>query len=227
MYPIAEQLHSLLKNNIVAFTFRKKDGTIRKAKGTRNLTIASAVGCNVPTPTHGEQPNSYYDIDRDAWRSYIPANVISIDCVFPSLSAMVAEVYGNEKPQPKEPREIPISKGGIAVELPPSFGSGTAEKIRKAVEELGKDIDIPIGGGFGMPMGGGSPMGGGKMPNAPIAPTPTPTHMGGGKVGQPTDVGYGMALPISGVGGKEMTIDDFAKLVAKYVVAELAERLSK
>ena len=41
------------------------------------------------------------------------------------------------------------------------------------------------------------------------------------------NVGYGMALPISGVGGKEIAIEDFAKLVAKYVVAELVDRLTK
>ena len=209
MNTLADILHTLLKTNIVAFTFRKKDGSIRKARGTRNLRIAAACGCNVPTPTHDEQPNSYYDIDKEGWRSYIPSNVISIDCIFPSLNEMAKEVYGNEKPKAEEPtREIPISKVGVAVELPPTFGSGTAEKIRKAVDELGEDIKIPIGGGFGCGLG----IGGGKTT---------------GKVGKPTDMGYGMALPINGIGGEEMTIDDFAKLVAKYVVAELADRLTK
>ena len=39
--------------------------------------------------------------------------------------------------------------------------------------------------------------------------------------------GYGFALPISGVRGGEMGIEDFAKIVAKYVVAELIGRLTK
>jgi len=161
MNTLADTLHNLLKTNIVAFTFRKKDGTIRHAKGTRNLNLAAACGCDVPTPKYGEQPNSYYDIDCDGWRSYIPVNVISIDCVMPSLNEMVREVYGNEKPKAEEPmREIPISKGGIAVELPPSFGNGTADKIREEIGKLGKDIKVPIGGfGGGFGMGGGKPMG--------------------------------------------------------------------
>lgn len=213
---LADTLHNLLKSNIVLFTFRKKDGTIRKARGTRNLVLASsALGYNVRVPNGEEQPNSYYDIDKDGWRSYIPSNVISIDCVVP----FSAEIFGN-KPKAEEPKpvkEIPVQRG-IEVELPPSFGSGTAEKIREEIKKLGKDIEIPVGGGFGfgIPMGGfggGAPMGGEK-----------PT---GGKVGQPMDTGYGVALPISGVRGAEMGIEDFAKIVAKYVVAELIDRLTK
>lgn len=223
MNTLADTLHNLLKNNIVLFTFRKKDGTIRKAKGTRNLVLASsALGYNVRVPKGEEQPNSYYDIDKDGWRSYIPSNVISIDCVVP----FSAEIFGN-KPKTEEPKpvkEIPVQRG-IAVELPPTFGKGTTEKIREEIEKLGKDIEIPVGGGFGggMPIFGGG-LSGGKMP---IAPTPTPTQMGGGKVSKPMDTGYGFALPISGVRGGEMGIEDFAKIVAKYVVAELIDRLTK
>ena len=133
---LSDTLHNLLKNNIVIFTFRKKDGTIRKAKGTRNLVLASsALGYNVRVPNGEEQPNSYYDIDKDGWRSYIPANVISIDCVVP----FSAEIFGNQPKaeEPKPIKEIPIQRG-IEVELPPSFGKGTAEKIRESIEKLGK-----------------------------------------------------------------------------------------
>ena len=206
---LSDTLHTLLKNNIVRFTFRKKDGTIRKAVGTRNLDIARAkTGAYIPNPKGEEQPNSYFDTEKMGWRSYKPELVISIDGVFP-----VEYVDLRENPV----REIPVQKG-IEVELPPSFGKGTAEKIREEIEKLGKDIEIPVGGGFGfgIPMGGfggGAPMGGGK-----------PT---GGKVGQPMDTGYGVALPISGVRGAEMGIEDFAKIVAKYVVAELIDRLTK
>ena len=182
METLAERLHNLMKNNIVSFTFRKKDGTIRHATGTRNLSLVrAAYGIVVPTPTHAEQPNSYFDIDKEDWRSYIPANVLSID----GYGFLATPTNNGFNAKQKT----------IEVELPPTFGKGTEEKIRKSMEELDKGISF----------GGGIPF-----------------------VGTPTiEKGIGVALPISGVGGKEMTIDDFAKLVAKYVVAELAERLTK
>lgn len=203
MNEIENTLRSLLRNNIVAFTFKKVDGTIRHALGTRNLSLAERyTETKIPTPTGDMQPNSYYDVERGGWRSWKEGNVINID---------------GYAPVEKFSREIPVQKG-IEVELPPSFGSGTADKIRKEIEKLGKEIvfgcGVPMGGfGGGMPTGGGVK---GELPSR------------NGKVGMPMDTGYGVAIPISGVGGgKEMTIEDFAKLVAKFVVAELVDRLTK
>ena len=216
METLVETLRTLLAKNIVRFTFRKVDGTIRKAIGTRNLDLArqyalanpSIQYCDIPTPRGEEKPYSYFDLDKMEWRGYCPQNLISIEGVV-EISTRYA-------------KEIPISKG-VKVELPPCFGKGTAEKISKEIEKIGGGMpshtdglpmsEISKGGfGGGMPLGGFG--GGAELPK-------------GGKVGKPTDVGYGIALPISGVGGGEITIDDFAKLVAKYVVDLLAHRLSE
>ena len=210
MENLASSLHTLLAHNIVRFTFRKVDGTIRKAVGTRNLNLARQMTkAEIPSPKGEEQPNSYFDIERMGWRSYKPNNLVSIDGIVDMGELMISEIF-RQIPTPTE--EPTPTKREIKVELPPSFGVGTADKIRESMEELGKDIEIPVGGGFG----GGAPMGGvkGELPSR------------NGKVGQPTDVGYGVALPISGVRGGEMGIEDFAKIVAKYVVAELIDRLT-
>lgn len=201
MNEIENTLRDLLRSNIVTFTYRKVDGSIRHALGTRNLSLAERyTETIIPTPTGDMQPNSYYDVQSNGWRSWKEGNVISIDGCKIGWRAVETPKKG-ELPK----REIPISKVGVAVELPPTFGSGTAEEIRKSMDKLGKDIVI------------------GAPAHSPKVGTP----VSGGKVGKPTDVGYGMALPINGIGGEEMTIDDFAKLVAKYVVAELADRLTK
>ena len=198
---LAYAVHTMMKHSIVRFTFRKKDGTIRNARGTRNLSLASAdLGYSVRTPKGEEQPNSYYDLDKDGWRSYIPENVLRIDGVDEP----------RQHPTEQEETDNAPKLGGIAVELPPTFGKGTEEKINKAIERLGKEIDLsPIGGGIGIGVSLGK---------------------GTAKVGKPSTTPIGVALPISGVGGtdnSEMTIDDFAKLVAKYVVAELVEKLTR
>ena len=212
---LCNNLRTLLTYNIVSFTYLKKNGEIRKARGTRNLTIAEKVlGTEIPTPkTDRTNENAYFDLDKGAWRAYVPENLISIDKIESRQYGVVTERESKPK---NEGREIPISRPTlpIDIELPPMFGNGTAEKIRKSMEELDKDIDIPImpmGGGFG----GGFPIGGGKRGELPSRTPHTE------KVGVPIFTDKGIELPIGSI-----TIEDFAKLVAKYVVAELADRLT-
>jgi len=164
---IADTLHSLLAQNIVFFTFRKVNGEIRHAKGTRNLTLAEIrTNTNIPRPKGQEQPNSYFDIEKMGWRSYKPENVISIDGVLPLTDTKKPEL-------PK--REIPIRK---------STGNG------------GADIDKILGGIFsslGMPMG---------------------------EISNPTAPKRGIELPIG-----SLSADEFARLIAKYVVDEFVSRI--
>ena len=208
MYEIENTLRSLLRSNIVAFTYRKVNGEIRHAIGTRNLTLASAyTNTRIPTPTGDMQPNSYYDVQSNGWRSWKTGYVISIDgqAEMPKRTAEIP-VEMTAKSAPK--REIPISKpttggvsggkpmggadidnlGGLLGGLLGGFGGGIPkEEIRKSMDKLGKDIDIVP------PMGGG---------------------VSGGKVGTPTLTDKGVELEM-GIG-----VEDFAKMVAHYVVEE-------
>ena len=197
MNDIATTLRTLLAYNIVSFTFRKVNGEIRHAKGTRNLTLAeSHTKTDIPKPRGEEQPNAYYDVEVMGWRSYKPENLISIDGVV----ACTDTDFIKKPAMPTEPpkREIPISKpmGGVSGGQPISGGA---------------DIDKILGsifGGFGMPMGDmdkGIAIG---------APAHSP------KVGTPTPTEKGIELPLGSV-----PVDDFARLVAKYVVDELVSRI--
>lgn len=197
MNDIATTLRTLLAYNIVSFTFRKVNGEIRHAKGTRNLTLAeSHTKTDIPKPRGEEQPNAFYDVEVMGWRSYKPENLISIDGVV----ACTDTDFIKKPAMPSEPpkREIPISKpmGGVSGGQPISGGA---------------DIDKILGsifGGFGMPMGDmdkGIAIG---------APAHSP------KVGTPTPTEKGIELPLGSV-----SVDDFARLVAKYVVDELVSRI--
>lgn len=212
MYEIENTLRSLLRSNIVAFTYRKVNGEIRHAIGTRNLTLASAyTNTRIPTPTGDMQPNSYYDVQSNGWRSWKTGYVISIDgqAEMPKRTAEIP-VEMTAKSAPK--REIPINKpttggvsggkpmggadidnlGGLLGGLLGGFGGGIPkEEIRKSMDKLGKDIDIVP------PMGGVS----------------------GGKVGTPTFTDKGLELEM-GIG-----VEDFAKMVAHYVVEEFISRI--
>ena len=195
MNEIATALHTFLANNIVSFTFRKVNGEIRHAKGTRNLDIArNHTGEYIPNPRGEEQPNSYYDVEVMGWRSYKPENLISID----GFKIGWPSAESTKKPElPK--REIPVSK---------PMGNG------------GADINKVLGGifgGFGMPMGEiHKPMGDLDKDIIIGAPAHSP------KVGTPTATEKGTELPLGSV-----SVEDFAKMVAHYVVEELITRLTR
>lgn len=195
MQKLEEPLRSLLAHNIVSFTFRKVDGTIRHALGTRNLTIASNyTGSNIPAPVYGEQPYAYYDVEKNGWRSYKPENLISIDGVI----ARTDTDFAKKPTLPNEPtkREIHISKpmGGVDIDkysdIGAFFGGNIPkEEIRKAMDDLDKDIVIG-------------------------APAHSP------KIGTPVATERGIELPVG-----DVLVEDFAKMVARYVVDEIANRL--
>lgn len=202
---IENTLRSLLRNNIVSFTFRKVNGEIRHALGTRNLTLASThTNTRIPTPTGDMQPNSYYDVQSNGWRSWKTGCVISIDGVLPRTDTEFAKkpTLLNEPPKetkkPELPKmEIPVSKpignGGADINkilggIFGGFGMPMGE-IRKAIEKLDKDIVIG-------------------------APAHSP------KIGTPVATDKGLELPLG-----DVSVDDFARLVARYVVDELINRL--
>lgn len=78
---ITDKLRSELKKRVVRFTYYKKDGSIRKAVGTRNPEVArEKFAQEIPAPKGTAiNENAYYDLVKHAWRSFIPQNVASID----------------------------------------------------------------------------------------------------------------------------------------------------
>lgn len=208
---MADQLRTLLAHNIVRFTFRKVDGTIRTAVGTRNLALAQAYlrtkpetrYYEIPTPKGEEQPNSYYDVEKNGWRSYRPESIMPTPFQIVPVENPVstpAPVKPVEHPTPTPTREIPMGRKPVST---PTEKGG----------------EMPTGGfgfggfGGGLPLGGfgggkGEPVSGGKV---------------GGMVGTPTfNTDGDFSLPVGAV-----SVEDFAKLVAKYVVDLLAYRLNK
>lgn len=188
MQKLEESLRSLLAHNIVSFTYRKVNGEIRHALGTRNLTIASKyTGSDIPTPVYGEQPYSYYDVEKNGWRSYRPENLISIDGVYARTDTDFAKkpTLPNEPPKETKKGELPKREirisgkpmGGMDID---KFGIGAffggnipKEEIRKAMDDLDNDIEV---------------------------------------------------FPVSKI-ANAISAEDFAKMVARYVVDEFVKRL--
>jgi hypothetical protein len=77
----ADELRQRLSHDIVRFTYRMRDGKVRKAVGTRNLNLLRRIGIYVPYPKRSghHNPNCYYDLEVRGWRSYCPERIISIE----------------------------------------------------------------------------------------------------------------------------------------------------
>lgn len=75
-----EQLQSMLREGTVSFTFKKKDGTIRDAKGTLNLDVIKSadqkayddlVDTNKTRHRNvADDVVTYFDLDKNGWRSF-------------------------------------------------------------------------------------------------------------------------------------------------------------
>lgn len=72
MKTTANEIQSKLHKGIVTFTFKKKDGTLRTAKGTLKQSILES---KVPMhkPTHTSSPNVqvFFDLEKEAFRSFV------------------------------------------------------------------------------------------------------------------------------------------------------------
>ncbi len=77
---IDKKLENKLKTGVVCFTFRKKDGTIRYAAGTQDLSIVPVEKHPKKTGNLGTATNiSFYDFNKMSFRSLVRANVVRIN----------------------------------------------------------------------------------------------------------------------------------------------------
>lgn len=91
---MTQDLKTLLSEGQVTFTFKKANGEIRTATGTRILNPAIAMGYtedDKPKGIRKEVPGviAFWDIDKGAWRSVREDSIISIDNV-----TTEAEMFG-------------------------------------------------------------------------------------------------------------------------------------
>lgn len=135
------ELADLLKDNVVRFTFIKKDGSTRHAKGTQNLEIAKKFGAAIPTGVQPERPGviPFIDLDMKAdemspedvargrfWKSCLEANVQSIDEVLG-----LEEILGGEEDTPE------IEGGEVENDIAGLPGEGG--EMDEAGDELGDE----------------------------------------------------------------------------------------
>ena len=94
-----KRMRKELRDNIIIFKFRKRDGTIRTAKGTLHPSYLPKLRGGAPRP---EKQMVYYDLDKEAWRSFRSYSFIKILNVKP--------VSGSGTPTSTKPVSKPVHK---------------------------------------------------------------------------------------------------------------------
>ena len=82
---LIDELKKRMKDEVTHFTFKKKDGTVRQAYGTRvSEVIVRYEGALLPPQNQRQQQRtggtfSYFDIERQAWRCFKVETLMDID----------------------------------------------------------------------------------------------------------------------------------------------------
>ena len=97
-----KDLKTLLSEGQVTFTFKKANGEIRTATGTRILNSAIAMGYtedDKPKGIRKEVPGviAFWDIDKGAWRSVREDSIISIDRVATEEELLGLNLFEDEE----------------------------------------------------------------------------------------------------------------------------------
>lgn len=80
----AQELREALNKGVVNFSYEKKNGEWREAKGTRNPDSIEAVDGVAPkgTGTEKEGTIAYWDLDANGWRSCREDSIIAINGIY-------------------------------------------------------------------------------------------------------------------------------------------------
>ena len=80
---LQQKLNHLLKTeDVVNFTFKKKNGEIRHAHGTKKIDKIKSIDKAAIPSGKGVQKTgviAYFDLDKSAWRSFQEESLISIE----------------------------------------------------------------------------------------------------------------------------------------------------
>ena len=76
---LIEELKKRMKDDVVHFTFKKKDGSIRQAYGTRANDVLIQRDSIPGDNGHSRGTFPYFDIERQAWRCFKVETLMDID----------------------------------------------------------------------------------------------------------------------------------------------------
>lgn len=80
---LLQKLNHILKTeNVVNFSYQKKNGELRHARGTKKLDRIKSIDENAIPSGEGTPKTgviAYFDLDKSAWRSFQEESLVSIE----------------------------------------------------------------------------------------------------------------------------------------------------
>ena len=126
-----KRMRKELRDNIITFKFKKRNGEIRTAHGTLHPSYLPKLRGGAPRPEH---QMVYYDLDKNSWRSFRSYSFIKILNLKPVDSKTIVP---KPKPVAKEDEEEETKKVTMEKEK---------EEVKKPIhkEEDEKEVKKPV-----------------------------------------------------------------------------------
>ena len=126
-----KRMRKELRDNIITFKFKKRNGEIRTAHGTLHPDYLPKLRGGAPRPEH---QMVYYDLDKNSWRSFRSYSFIKIVNIKPVDSKTIVP---KPKPVAKEDEEEETKKVTMEKEK---------EEVKKPIhkEEDEKEVKKPV-----------------------------------------------------------------------------------
>ena len=126
-----KRMRKELRDNIITFKFKKRNGEIRTAHGTLHPDYLPKLRGGAPRPEH---QMVYYDLDKNSWRSFRSYSFIKIVNIKPVDSKTIVS---KPKPVAKEDEEEETKKVTMEKEK---------EEVKKPIhkEEDEKEVKKPV-----------------------------------------------------------------------------------
>lgn len=132
-----KMMKNLLRKHIVYFSFRKKDGSLRKAIGTLISSYLPALRGGSPKPEH---QMVYYDLEKEHWRSFRSYSFIKILNVKSEEDYIGKKKLHKIKEKEKEKEEEEKIEKSEKEESEKSTEEETEEDIKKKEYKVGDKI---------------------------------------------------------------------------------------
>ncbi len=139
-----KRMRKELRDNIITFKFKKRNGEIRTAHGTLHPDYLPKLKGGAPRPEH---QMVYYDLDKEGWRSFRSYSFIKILNIKPVTSKTVVP---KPKPVAKEDEEEETKKVALEKEKEetkkPVHKEEDEKETKKPVhkEEDEKEVKKPV-----------------------------------------------------------------------------------
>lgn len=103
-----KRMRKELRDNIITFKFKKRDGTIRTAHGTLHPDYLPKLRGGAPRPEH---QMVYYDLDKEGWRSFRSYSFIKILNIKPvEGKSIIPKSKHVEKEEEEETKKVALEK---------------------------------------------------------------------------------------------------------------------